>query len=341
MDEIVLTIAIPTYQRPKYLTHAINSAINQKTHSLKYEILVINNDPSSDLSDIVNVYSYSNVPIRFISNKINLGMVGNVNKCVLEAKGKYIAFLHDDDLLLPNYISEIEKILLEKEISCLIPKRFLYFDGENNSQFEKKRKKKQSIGRLIKYVGKKRDLIELNIVDNIYAWTNCYCAPSCGVVFLKKDVIDTELFFPDTTLSWDFISFLKLNQEKRIFIYDKVLSVYRISVGLTQKATTQFDFYQAYDSFLSYAKENKICNEFISRYYRYLKYLNYKSLTEEGAKLVADHYDDIVTYPDNKVKYLVLMVKRMIYFYKNHLDIELIIDKDTQAYIKKIEEVKR
>lgn len=43
--------------------------------------------------------------ITYYKNKRNLGLFGNLNQCLKLAKGKWVCILHDDDILLPNYLS--------------------------------------------------------------------------------------------------------------------------------------------------------------------------------------------------------------------------------------------
>ena len=322
----LITIAIPTYKRPKYLKQAIDSAVNQKNVNINYDIIVVNNDPETDMSYIENQYKSSAVSVSFFTNDHNLGMLGNVNRCVELARGKYISFLHDDDLLLDDYICSIGSVLKNNNIPCLIPKRYLLFEGKSGKKngLEKKRRKKSFLKHcFISRLFKQNKLIPLHVEDNVYCWQNCYCAPSCGVLFDKDVIKKYNLFFPEGTLSWDFISFLHLNKNETIYIYDKVLSVYRMTVGLSLKDTTQYDFYKSFDDLLNDCKKNKICIDFVSKYENEIRYLNYVSLSSSGADYVKSKEKNVVDNLSDKHKYTIFMFNRIKYWSEKRLDVEI------------------
>ena len=114
--DILLSIFIPTYKRKDYLRQTIDSAINQQDPGINYEIVVVSNDPDADLSGIINDYKNIN-NISFYINEKNIQWVGNWNRGLLLSKGKYITYLHDDDLLKPNYVHEMGKILQDSQYS--------------------------------------------------------------------------------------------------------------------------------------------------------------------------------------------------------------------------------
>lgn len=108
MKELI-SVVITTYKRHKELDRAIRSVLNQTYQNL--EIIVVD-DNAKDLKERKYteevVQKYEN--IRLIQNKKNLGGALSRNVGIKEAKGKYIAFLDDDDEFLA------EK--LEKQYNC-------------------------------------------------------------------------------------------------------------------------------------------------------------------------------------------------------------------------------
>ena len=59
---------------------------------------------SQDETEAV-VASFDDPRIRYLRNAENLGMVGNWNRCLAEARGELIANLCDDDLMLPDRLA--------------------------------------------------------------------------------------------------------------------------------------------------------------------------------------------------------------------------------------------
>lgn len=337
-DNYLITIAIPTYKRPKYLKQAIDSAINQIGHNLSYNIIVVNNDPESDMSDIIKYYKNSPVTIDFYTNEQNLGMLGNVNRCVELSSGKWIGFLHDDDLLLPNYIKEISQFLNLNDTACIIPRRYLLFENNKRNNIEKKRWIKNLLIKLFpcRYLNIKK-LYPINVEDNIYTWQNCYGAPSCGALFNKNKIEECNLFFPEGTLSWDFLSFFALNQRYNIYILDEILSVYRMTTGASLRPEVQLDFFNNFQKLKErFMNDRKKYSDFVAYYNEELSFLNTMILGNEAKDLAIEQGFLIYTRRPSVFRYLCLMYNRLSYLSNNHLDVEVPLDEYGKRILKKM-----
>jgi glycosyltransferase involved in cell wall biosynthesis len=98
----LLTIAVPTYNREKYIRIALNSLISQ--YDERVEILVSDNCSEDDTESVViNGYPL----VRYEKNKYNMGADGNFLECYKKANGKYTLLLGDDDVLIDGAIREI------------------------------------------------------------------------------------------------------------------------------------------------------------------------------------------------------------------------------------------
>ena len=110
----VVSVLIPTFNRPRYLSEALASALRQTYTNL--EIIVIN-DGGQDVSDIVN--SFGDRRVIFINRNQNRGKAFSLNEAVTRAKGKYIAYLDDDDLYYPEHIETLVNAL-ENQTDCQV-----------------------------------------------------------------------------------------------------------------------------------------------------------------------------------------------------------------------------
>jgi glycosyltransferase involved in cell wall biosynthesis len=121
--EPFLSIIITVYKRKECLPEAIHSVIKQENIQIEYEIIVISDDPDDALNEINNFRHVKN--IFFYRNSQNIGLYNSCNMGVKIARGKYIAFLHDDDLLYPNYLSEIYKFIrtTKPNVKCILTNR--------------------------------------------------------------------------------------------------------------------------------------------------------------------------------------------------------------------------
>jgi glycosyltransferase involved in cell wall biosynthesis len=108
----VVSVLIPTFNRPQYLYEALASALHQSYRNLQ---VVVINDGGKDVSDIVN--SFCDPRLTFINRKDNRGKAYSLNEALNRAEGKYIAYLDDDDLYYPNHIETLVNAL-EQETEC-------------------------------------------------------------------------------------------------------------------------------------------------------------------------------------------------------------------------------
>jgi len=105
MNRPLVSVIIPTYKRRNKLKRAIKSVLNQTYPCI--EIIVVNDDPSTDIEDFLNVPE----EVIVVNHNENKGPSGARNTGLKIAKGKYIAFLDDDDYFLTNKLEEEVKVM--------------------------------------------------------------------------------------------------------------------------------------------------------------------------------------------------------------------------------------
>lgn len=110
-----LSVCIPTYNRPKLISRAINSVFEQ---TLKpHEIVVCDNSENRETEKVIQALTKkSRIPIKYIRHKKNIGIANNWNSLLMFATGKYVKFLNDDDVLMPNCLQAIKKSL--ESVGC-------------------------------------------------------------------------------------------------------------------------------------------------------------------------------------------------------------------------------
>jgi glycosyltransferase involved in cell wall biosynthesis len=126
MKNIKLTIGIPTWNRRKYLERLVDNTLNQikKFNFNDIEILISDNASDDGTFELYKKKYAKEKKIRYHRNKINLKCKGNILKIIEKARGEFIWFLGDDDLIIKdklpqimNLISERKKIFLLNSIS--------------------------------------------------------------------------------------------------------------------------------------------------------------------------------------------------------------------------------
>ncbi len=116
----IVSVLLPTFNRPRYLSEALASVLQQSYRNL--QIIVIN-DGGEDVNNIVN--SFDDPRVIFINRKQNRGKASCLNEALCRTEGKYIAYLDDDDLYYPNHIETLVNVL-ENECNCQVAYSDLY-----------------------------------------------------------------------------------------------------------------------------------------------------------------------------------------------------------------------
>lgn len=103
----LVSVILPTYNRPDMLAIAIASILSQTMQS--FEIIVVN-DAGTDIVQILNQFQGKG-KIRYIAHDVNQGLAAARNTGIRAARGKYIAYLDDDDTYYPNHLETLVNFL--------------------------------------------------------------------------------------------------------------------------------------------------------------------------------------------------------------------------------------
>ncbi len=131
MKKTKVSVIIPAYNCAKYISLAIDSALNQKfiNQEPEMEILVIN-DCSPDYLDLVMEQYKDNSKVSYIKNEKNMGAAKTRNKGVSLAKGEYVAFLDGDDYWTEDKLEkQLEMIQKSQTVLCSTARELMTPDG--------------------------------------------------------------------------------------------------------------------------------------------------------------------------------------------------------------------
>lgn len=102
----IVSVCIPTFNGAEYLRQAVESVLQQSYQD--FEIVIVDNCSTDQTNALVGAMLKGNSScIRYYRNDLNIGLVGNFNKCLEYARGTYIKFLCADDLLLPVCLEQM------------------------------------------------------------------------------------------------------------------------------------------------------------------------------------------------------------------------------------------
>jgi O-antigen biosynthesis protein len=106
-DTPLVSVIVPTHNRPEMLATAIASILSQSMQS--FEIIVVN-DAGTDVTPVLRKFKRQE-NIRHIVHDSNRGLAAARNTGIRAARGKYIAYLDDDDTFYPNHLETLTGFL--------------------------------------------------------------------------------------------------------------------------------------------------------------------------------------------------------------------------------------
>ncbi|MFN3581380.1 MAG: glycosyltransferase, partial [Pseudomonas sp.] len=99
----LVSVVIPAY-KSEYIREAIKSVVSQTYDDIE---VIVCDDSAGDVIESVLKEEAASINLRYFRNEKQLGGRENHLKCLSLAGGKYIKFLHDDDVLHPDCIARL------------------------------------------------------------------------------------------------------------------------------------------------------------------------------------------------------------------------------------------
>lgn len=133
---IEISVIIPTFRPKDYLWECLNSLSCQSFDTEKIEIILVLNGEKDGYYSLISDFVYNNMnniavtlkytPIPNVSVARNIGL-----DC---AKGRYICFIDDDDIVSANYLEELFICSNEKDIS--VSNVYAFYDSIEEKQVD-------------------------------------------------------------------------------------------------------------------------------------------------------------------------------------------------------------
>lgn len=106
-----LSICIPTYNRANHLADCLNSILlSDPQLGLNFQICVSDNHSTDGTEEVVR-RAQAKLDIKYCKNASNLGIPRNFLNVVSMADGDFIWLIGDDDLLMPNAVSDLYRLI--------------------------------------------------------------------------------------------------------------------------------------------------------------------------------------------------------------------------------------
>ncbi len=113
----LLTIAIPTYNRCRFLAELLTNLEPQLAGEDRVELIVSDNASPDATARTIESFQAQGMRIRHLTNSENVGPDENFFRCFRAALGKYVWIFGDDDLLMQGAVQQILSLLEQGEVS--------------------------------------------------------------------------------------------------------------------------------------------------------------------------------------------------------------------------------
>lgn len=104
-----VSIIIPCYNQGKYVSEAIEAALNQTYQDI--EIVCVNDASQDNTEEVIKGYTEKYENIVFINSEVNGGLPHSRNIAIEKATGEYILPLDADDKIDPTYVEKAVDIM--------------------------------------------------------------------------------------------------------------------------------------------------------------------------------------------------------------------------------------
>jgi len=129
-----VSICIPTYNRKDYLKETLASVFAQTYKD--YEVVVVDDGSTDGTEEMIRGTGYK---VRYYRQK-NAGDAAARNKLLELARGEFITFLDSDDLLMPDAVERMMKVMESEGGDIVVYGPYLRIDENGNVYGRCKRK---------------------------------------------------------------------------------------------------------------------------------------------------------------------------------------------------------
>lgn len=240
-----LSIIVPTYLRTDLLQKALQSIRSQQKVDFLWECIVVDNTPwknGETLASLKIVRAFEDQRIKLFHNKQSIGGGYNWNRGVELARGEWVCFLHDDDLLCEDALQQIERIILCNRRGRRKPLGYIHARHiEFDKQFDTKTRHK-----------KHPMCIELTTTGALIRGHSQTGRPSCGTTILRKAYLETGGVNYDFGPTADSVLGYQIMKNYTVLLSDCILGGYRWGINETLKRETTLGLVHADFCFANY-----------------------------------------------------------------------------------------
>ena len=128
-----ISLIIPTYRPQSYLWECLDSVYAQTFSKAKFEVIIVLNGCKEPYDSQIKAWiqAHGDLNVQYVQTEV--GGVSNARNIALDrAKGEYVAFVDDDDIISPCYLEELYEVASPDAVALCYP--YAFDDGRLNAQ---------------------------------------------------------------------------------------------------------------------------------------------------------------------------------------------------------------
>jgi glycosyltransferase involved in cell wall biosynthesis len=125
-EPVLVSIAIPTFNRLDYLKEAVASALAQTYE--RVEVLIGDDGREEAIRAWGEEIARRDARVRYRRNPYNLGLAGNWNALADAARGEFLVIIGDDDRLLPEFVETLIDVIQSTAAQVAFSNHYLIDD---------------------------------------------------------------------------------------------------------------------------------------------------------------------------------------------------------------------
>ncbi len=272
-NNCAVSVIMATYNRPESIGESIQSVLNQTFQD--FELIVINDGGTDEVRKVID--SLNSNKIKYYRLDKNCGHTTALNEGILQANGKYIAYLDDDDIYYPKHLEIVVNFLERNPDYDFVYLNSWWRYGEiSNNRF---------IGHY-----RKLNKIRPQKFDKTLLFENNYIS-TLNILHKKECFTKVGIFNTDLAHLYDWDLWKRYARYFKFYQLDEITGEYRWTqnnMSIANKLSDQF-FYR-----ITKAYHQFNCGD-IALLKSYLKTGRTKEAEELLNKVMFDYDDDIKT----------------------------------------------
>ncbi len=118
-DHLLVSVIIPTYNRPTYLKDALLSLLTQNFDGERYEVLVVDNGPAAEARAPLEAVTKSALPVVRYIRESTIGLHNGRHTGAREARGQVLAYVDDDVIVHPEWLKALVEPFADTQVGCV------------------------------------------------------------------------------------------------------------------------------------------------------------------------------------------------------------------------------